>query len=239
MRNVLIVGASRGLGAALSADVLQAGDTAWLVSRSRPATVDLEDDVARHWLPLDLQAVDAGDRLAAALGDRPLDALIYNAGLWESTAFSAAYDFASTDPAENARIVQVNLQAAIACCQALLPHLRRARAAKVILIGSISAAANAGAPEVAYVASKFGLRGLAQALRAYLRPEGIAVTCLNPGTIATEIPYSDGIEPVLRQFGGCQLPMHDVVAVARCLLALSPAACAREIDLPAIAETWA
>jgi len=45
-----------------------------------------------------------------------------------------------------------------------------------------------------HLASKFGLRGAAHALRENLRRDRISVTCINLGDIATAIPYEDGVE---------------------------------------------
>lgn len=239
MKNILIVGASRGLGDALSQGLPQTGDTAWLVSRGKPQSLMQQDAVNRIWIEADLSSNAASQQIVAALDGQRLDALVYNVGIWESTAFSDDYDFEGINPVDHQRILQVNLLSAIHCIQAVLSNLRQANHAKVILIGSISGVENTGSPEVAYVASKFGVRGIAHALRENLRADGIAVTCINPGMIATEVSYETGIDQALAQFNGTQIPVHDVVAIARCILSLSPASCVKEISMPAMADTWA
>lgn len=233
MRQIVIIGASRGLGAAFNHGLPERGDRVWLVSRGRPA-LDLADGVERFWIQADLAEPDAAGRIAAALGAAPVDVLVYNAGIWEDTAFSADYDLARVPAAENARILTVNLGAALAVTQALLPNLKEAPAGKLILIGSTSGLENSRAPEAAYNASKFGLRGLAHGLREHLRPDGIAVTVLNPGSLATGLPYTADPAPTLERYGRAALPLSDVVALVRCLMHLSPAACVKEIDLPAM-----
>ncbi|WAL59874.1 SDR family NAD(P)-dependent oxidoreductase [Thermocoleostomius sinensis] len=239
MKNILILGASRGLGDALSRGLPQAGDTAWLVSRGKPQSLMQQDAVNRIWIEADLSSNTTSQQIVAALDGQKLDALVYNVGIWESTAFSDDYDFEEINPVDHERILQVNLLSAIHCIQAVLPNLRQANHAKIILIGSISGVENTGSPEVAYVASKFGVRGIAHALRENLRADGIAVTCMNPGMIATEVPYAAGIDQALAQFNGIQIPVHDVVAIARCILSLSHASCVKEISMPAMADTWA
>lgn len=239
MKNFLVVGASRGLGEALSRGLPQVGDTAWLVSRSKPQSLTQQDQVDRIWIEADLSSDAASHQLVTALKGQRLDALIYNAGIWESTAFSEAYNFAAIAPVDHQHIVQVNLLSAIHCIQAVLPNLKQASQANVILIGSISGIENTGSPEVAYVASKFGIRGIAHALRENLRADGIAVTCINPGMIATEVPYTDGIDQALAQLDNTQIPVHDVVAIVRCILSLSHASCVKEVTMPAMADTWA
>ncbi len=237
--NLLIVGASRGLGAAFAQGLPNSGDTVWMVSRQKPQFPNPDDEVHRIWIEADVAASDGVSRIVAALKDQAIDGLIYNVGIWEATAFSQTYRFEEISPLEHQRILQVNLGAAINCIQAILPHLRGSRKATVILISSISGVENVGSPEVGYVASKFGLRGVAHALRENLRSEGIAVSCINPGMIASEIPYEKGIEAALEAFSNSQLPVQDVVAIVRCILSLSPAACVKEVHMPALADTWA
>lgn len=237
MTNLIIFGASRGLGSAFSAGLPTPTDQLWLVSRTRPETLDRPDGVARHWLQADLnQPAEAAQTVAAALSTQPIDILIYNAGIWEARAFEPTYRFEDVPDAENLAILTVNLASAVVCIQKLLPNLRRSAAGKIILIGSTSGLDNIGAPEVAYGASKFGLRGLAHALREELRPDRIAVTCLNPGTIAATLPYDDGPQAAIARSGGAQIPVHDLVAIVKCLMSLSNATCVKEIDIPAMSD---
>jgi short-subunit dehydrogenase len=234
MKNILIVGASRGLGAAFGLGLAENGDTAWLVSRTEPYYLHQPDGVARHWIPADLSQPDAANRIKNDLGDVPLDAMIYNAGIWEASAFSSAYNFSRVSPEDNARIITVNLTAAINTVQALLPNLKHRTNPKVIFIGSTSGMENNHTPEVAYVASKYGLRGAANALREVLRPQGVAVSCLNPGTISS-VPFEQGIEAALATDPE-SIPPQDIVALVKCVLTLSGASCVKEIDLPALTD---
>ena len=236
MANILIIGASRGLGRAFSAGVPTVGDTVWLVSRSRP---DLEkgDGVTRLWIESDLSSRNAHRKVAEALADRILDVLIYNAGIWEDHAFESEYDFEKVDTEETQNIITVNLTSAITCVQGVLPNLKRSASGKIILIGSTSGLENTGSREVAYTASKFGIRGLGHALRENLRSDGIAVTCINPGEIAAEIPYERGAEEAISVYHGTRIPVQDLVALVRCLISLSRVACVKEIDLPAITDS--
>lgn len=235
MTNILIVGASRGLGAAFSAGVPAAGDKVWLVSRSRP-DLNQTDGVDRAWIEADLTNTDASAKMEQALAGARLDVLIYNAGIWESRAFQSDYDFEQVSADETRNIISVNLTAAIHCIQHVLPNLRLSPNAKIILIGSTSGLENADSPEVAYTASKFGLRGLAHALRENLRKDGIAVTCINPGELAAEIPYERGVQAAIAAYQGTRIPVHDIVALVRCVIGLSKVACVKEIDVPSMTD---
>jgi short-subunit dehydrogenase len=214
MANILIFGASRGLGAAFNMGVPQAGDALWLVSRGKP-DVSERDGVKRVWIQADLSQREASERIASALGNTWLDVVIYNAGIWEGSAFSRRYDVTAVSDDENERVITVNLTSAINCLGKLLPNLRQSSNAKVILIGSISGLENTRMPEVAYSASKFGLRGVAHALRESWRQHKIAVTCINPGSIG-------------------DLPASDLVEIVKCLMRLTNRTCVKEIDVPAM-----
>lgn len=235
MKNILLIGASRGLGQALNLGLPERDDSVWLVSRGQPL-LEAGDGVRRTWLKVDLAESGAAQKIAVALGGQRLDALIYNAGIWEDAAFGPGYDFEQVSQAENERILTVNLTAAIHCVQALLPNLRQSTNGKVILVSSISGLENTGAREVAYNASKFGLRGAAHALRENLRAEGIGVTVLNPGSIATQEPFNVSAEVVAKKYNGEQIPVHDLVAIVKCVLNLSRATVVKEIDVPALGD---
>lgn len=240
--NLLITGGSRGLGHGFSLGVPNQGDTVWLVSRGRPPSLDKADGVTRRWIEADLALPEASAKLAVALAGQPLDLLLYNAGIWEHNAFSSHYDFANVDLLETQQIINVNLVSMLACVQVLLPNLRQAAAGKIVLIGSTSGLENNRQPEVAYNASKFGVRGLAQALRQSLRQENITVTCINPGSICAgaSAPADElGREAVLSRYGNALLPMHDLVALVRCVLQLSTATNVAEIDVPAMGDEQA
>jgi short-subunit dehydrogenase len=237
MSTILLTGASRGLGHAFNLGLPEPGDSLWLVSRSEPK-MDASNGVTRHWIQADLSEPKAATTIAEALGNKPLDTLIYNAGIWENTAFSSHYNFEAIPEVETLNILNINLTVALLCVQKLLPNLYQSVQAKIILIGSTSGMDNPHVPEVAYNTSKMGLRGLAQALRENLRERLIPVTCINPGSIATvSATYEMGREATVAATHGKLIPMQDMVTLVRCVLSLSNATCVKEIDLPATADT--
>jgi short-subunit dehydrogenase len=235
MTATIIFGASRGLGAAFNLALPARGDRMWLVSRSRP-DLDYDDGVARHWIEADLSGADAAAKTAVALGTNSLDVAIYNAGIWESSAFSPGYSFDKVPDEETQNILTINLFSAITCLKAVLPNLRKSKAAKIILIGSTSGLDNIGQPEVAYTASKFGLRGVAHALREVVRKDGIAVTCLNPGNIGT-ITVTDGAISSTPHERRDMIPPQDLIEMVRCVTRLSNSSCVKEIDIMAMTDS--
>lgn len=237
MTRYLIIGASRGLGEVLHRTVPVAGDRCWLVSRSEPA-LDLADGVTRNWVPADLAEPGAAGVIAQAVGDATLDVVIYNAGIWEGAAFSPDYRFEEVSDEQDARVLAVNLTTAIPVLKRLIPALRRGVRPKIILIGSVNGLPYVNAPEVAYNASKFGLRGVAHALRAGLRRDRIAVTIVNPGSFG--VPrFVDGqlVNATSGDADSC-IPPQDLATLVRAIVSLSNASVVRELDVMAMDDPW-
>lgn len=236
MKRYLVFGASKGLGDAFVKGVPEQGDQVWIVSRNKPRSIDKADGVRRHWIAADLGRSDAAQTISEALQGEPIDLLIYNVGIWEKEGFEDHYSFDRDTPAEIAAIIQVNITSTITCIQALLPNLRSSDAGKIILIGSTAGLDHTNNAQVSFVASKFGLRGIAHALREHLRKDNIPVTCLNPGELAAEIPYEDGPDRAIAEYGGTRIPVQDVISLVKCIASLSKASCVKEIHMPAITD---
>jgi NAD(P)-dependent dehydrogenase (short-subunit alcohol dehydrogenase family) len=122
------------------------------------------------------------------------------------------------------RVFAVNVEAPYFLVQAALPYL--AGGGAVIFIGSTSGLDNSSGREVAYAASKFGLRGVTHALRENLRADGIAVTCLNPGNIGT-ITVERGIVSSSPHERREMIPPQDLIAIVKCVIGLSNASCVK------------
>jgi short-subunit dehydrogenase len=237
MMNFVIVGASKGLGDALVKGLPEKGDQVWIVSRSRPMSLTLDDGIHRSWIEADLSLSTSSNRIADVVIDEPIDVLIYNAGIWEKEGFQVHYDFEKDDPKDIANIIHVNTTSAIFCIQKLLPNLKKSKNAKIILIGSADGIENNESKQVTYVASKFGVRGIGNSLRENLRKYEIGVTCINPGNIAATIPFEEGLEKTLTTYKGTRIPVQDIVSLIKTITNLSKASCVKEINMPAMLDT--
>ena len=108
-----------------------------------------------------------------------LDGLVNNAGI----AVAAPLEF--VPPEELRYQLEVNLVGQVAVTQAFLPALRRAKG-RIVFMGSI--AGRSALPFLSpYAASKHALEAIADSLRLELRPFGIHVSIVEPGTIKTRI----------------------------------------------------
>lgn len=185
MKSILITGASTGIG---RAGALHFDSLGWRVFAGIRRDEDAEALKAKasdRLTPVKLDVTDdaaiaaAADELDSALDGAPLDALINNAGL----AISGPLEFL---PMEDFRAqLAVNLTGQVAVTQAMLPLLRRGKG-RIIFITSIGgriAFPYAGP----YHASKFGLEAVGDSLRQELRPWGIEVIIVEPGSVATDI----------------------------------------------------
>jgi NADP-dependent 3-hydroxy acid dehydrogenase YdfG len=190
-RAALVTGASRGIGAAVARRLALDGARVVLVARS---AVDLEALAAEIGgdaivVPCDLSAPHAVDHVLDALageGVESPDILVNNAGIF----FVAPAHETSVDAFRD--MLELNLVAPFALVRALLPAMRQRRAGHIVTVGSIADRV-AFAGNAAYAASKFGLRGLHEVLRAELKGTGVRASLVSPGPVDT--PLWDAVDP--------------------------------------------
>lgn len=220
-KTVLVVGASRGIGAAVAEHFSDAGYRIFAVSRT-PA-------IAGEWIQADLSRPEGIQALVRHIGDTPIDALLFMGGVWETNAFTKDFDFRQSSDAESRFVIAVNLIAPIEITKGLARNLAKTANPRAIYIGALSGRDRAASPEVANTASKFGLRGAIQALRLALHEEKIGFTVINPGNVATEEVLADIREGRFRQ--QIPIPMGDLISAIEWVFGLSQSVEVGEIDL--------
>jgi NAD(P)-dependent dehydrogenase (short-subunit alcohol dehydrogenase family) len=175
-RSVLVTGASSGIGAACVDRLAHGG---WHVLAGVRTDEDADRLRGQGAEPVTIDVTDAGSIEAAARRVDKLDGLVNNAGI----AVSMPVEFLPLD--ELRHQLEVNVVGQVAVLQALLPQLRAARG-RIVNVGSI--AGRSSLPFLgAYAASKHALEAITDALRIELRPFGIEVSIVEPGSIATPI----------------------------------------------------
>ncbi len=189
-RTCVITGAASGIGAALTLDLARRRAVLALVDRDaegleRVAALARElgaPEVSTHVVDLS----DGGDRLdlAAAVAERHggADLLVNNAGV----ALSGTFEQVSIKDFD--WLMEINLHAVIRTTKAFLPQLLSRPGAHVVNISSLFGLV-APPTQVAYVTSKFGVRGFSEALRHELAGQ-VGVTVVHPGGIRTNIATS-------------------------------------------------
>ena len=174
MPSALVTGASSGIGEACVRRLAKSGWRVYAGVRRDEDAERLRDDGVVPIL-LDVTKEDQ----VGAVAELDLDGVVANAGI----AIAGPAELVPL--AEWRRQLEVNVVGQVAVIQAALPALRRSRGRIVLMgsIGGISALPFLGP----YVASKFALEAIADSLRLELRPFGIRVAIVRPGTIATPI----------------------------------------------------
>jgi 3-oxoacyl-[acyl-carrier protein] reductase len=223
-KTIVVAGASRGIGLAVAEHLVSQCDRLLSVSRSQSAIGE--------WIQADLSELIGVEKVARAVGDDCLDALLYMGGTWETHAFTSQYNFEECSDEDIARVITVNLVAPIRLVKALLPALRRSRNPKIIFMGALSGLDNFSGREVANSASKFGLRGVVHSLREELRSQQIGVTVINPGNVGTPEVLADLAASKLSSYAA--IPLTDLLKIIDCILSLSRSTCIKEIDVPAM-----
>lgn len=209
---VVLTGASGGIGQAVAAALAQAGASLLLTGRS-PARLSAQaralqqrmPQVQVDWHEVDLQRMDSIASLAKQAADWRCNVLVHCAGVAEFGRFD------TSTPDRMSRILHTNLLAPMALTQALLPHLRSLPQAQVICVGSVLGAM--GLPGFSiYCASKFGLRGFAQALRRELADTAVRVQYLGPRSTRTTFNTTEVTD--YNQATGTAMDAPEVVAQA-------------------------
>jgi NAD(P)-dependent dehydrogenase (short-subunit alcohol dehydrogenase family) len=184
VRSVLITGASTGIGRATALRLDAAGWKVFAGVRREEDAEALRAAGGERLTPLTLDVTD-GEQIATAASqieaeaEGGLDGLVNNAGV-------AIPGPLETLPLEDfRRQVDVNLTAQVAVTQAMLPAIRQARG-RIVFLSSIGGRI-AFPLNGAYHAAKFGIEAVGDVFRQELRPWGIAVAIVEPGSIDTPI----------------------------------------------------
>jgi short-subunit dehydrogenase len=193
-RNALVTGGSGGIGAHVARALARAGTNVVVSGRREDALAAVVEELRGLGVRADSVVADLYDRAQAdvlverseaALG--PLDVLVNNAGVELASAFTRCTSEELTS------MVDLNLVAPLLLTRRALPGMLERGRGHVVFIASM--AGKIGAPyEACYVATKAGLVGLTQSLRAeYARaPVGFSVVC--PGFVAGDGMYQRMLE---------------------------------------------
>lgn len=222
----LITGGSRGIGYAIAEQfgargvkVAIAGTSGANLERARAslaargiAAEAITTDVRDH--PLVVAMVE---RTVAAFGG--LDILVNNAGVGRFV------NAANMTVAQWHEVIDTNLTGVFYCCSAALPHLRRRNGGYIINISSL-AGKNNFVGGSAYCASKAGLNAFSEALMMEVRHDGIRVSTVMPGSVATEFM---GRAPDARD--AWKLTSDDVAQVVVDLVAHNPRSLPSRVEI--------
>jgi NAD(P)-dependent dehydrogenase (short-subunit alcohol dehydrogenase family) len=186
----VVTGGSRGIGRAIAEQLLDMGYSVVITAkeneRLRKAAAEMSKKGMVEYFACDLSDIKEIDALCKFISDKKtaLNVLVNNAGIWAegdtSTAKMDVYD----------RMMNTNTRGAFYLTQKLLPMLKKAKNARIIITSSThgldASRADGRADATLYAMSKWGLRSWAKFLREEVRPFGIGVTVMYPGPVLTD-----------------------------------------------------
>ncbi len=178
---VMVSGGGRGLGAAITRALIDAGWTVSLGLRDLTQADQFGDAISAH--PFD--ATDPASALAwvdATVAQHGhLNALVNNAGILRMVDF----DKGSEDDLDD--LWAINVKAPFRLIRAALPHLRACGEGRVVNIASTDAKRFRQGTSVGYSMTKHALLAMTQATRAAGYDDGVRATALCPGAIDTDL----------------------------------------------------
>lgn len=187
----IVTGASRGIGRAIADTLAAVGCNVVIAARNQADCQAVAEAIsargagAAFGVACDVRSsADCENLVAATIGHfQHLDILVNNAGI-------GGFKTVEQMPVEHwDAVMGTNLSGVFYCTHAALPHLKRTGTAWVINIGSL-AGKNAFPGGAAYNASKFGLIGFSEALMQEVRHDGVRVSYIMPGSVATDFDGS-------------------------------------------------
>jgi NAD(P)-dependent dehydrogenase (short-subunit alcohol dehydrogenase family) len=219
---VLVTGGGSGIGLAVAGAFLKEGARVAITGRDagklRRAADSLNggDRLLTH--AADVADPAQVDALVKAVLARfgVLDVLVNNAGvnLKKRT-------FRELTPESWQQVIRANLDGAFYCIQAVLPHMLGRRDGQIINISSVAGKRAGPLGGAAYVASKFGLTGLATCLAAEEKDSGVRVCSIFPGEVNTPI-LDVRPQAVTQEQRRNMLQPEDVAAAVLFVAALPP-----------------
>jgi short-subunit dehydrogenase len=205
--NVLITGATGGIGHAIARAFAARGANLTLTGRRRDVLEPLASEVHGRAVACDLSVRGDVDRLVGEAGE--VDVLVANAALPASGML--------TDLTQEQidRMLEVNLRAPVALARTFAPGMIARRRGHMVFISSLSGKAASPVSSI-YSATKFGVRGFALALREDLHQFGVGVSVVLPGFISDAGMFVDSGAELPRGIG-TRSPENVAAAVLRAI----------------------
>jgi short-subunit dehydrogenase len=179
----VVTGASTGIGYELAKVCAEQGFEL-VIAADEPAIQQAADDMRQHGVQVeavqaDLATTEGVDQLIAAIGGRPVAALLANAGR------GLGKGFLDQDFPDIRRVVDTNVTGTLYLLHKVAREMRARGSGRILITGSI-AGFMPGTVQAVYNGTKALLDSFSFALRAELKDSGVTVTCLMPGATETE-----------------------------------------------------
>lgn len=177
--NILVTGASRGIGKTIAKSLLSYGNV-YVTARNEEKLKEFGNEM---YFVCDLSKEEDLLKLGDFIQEKNIDILVNNAG---------EYTYCGIEDTEISKLnemLSINLKAPIYLMHSAIPHMKKNKFGRVINIGSISGVMGEAYASM-YSATKAGLIGLSKATGLELAEFGITVNTINPGWVDTELGKS-------------------------------------------------
>ncbi len=189
----LVTGGTRGIGFSIAEALLVEGARVFVCGREAATLKGALEDLKRtgseraEGMAADVRRYEDCRKLVRAAAERfgGLDILVNNAGIGVFKPVD------QLTPEEWDATIETNLSGTFYCCHEAIPFMRQRAGGYIFNISSL-AGVNPFAGGSAYNASKFGLNGFSEALMQDVRYDGIRVSYLMPGSVATDFGGAPG-----------------------------------------------
>jgi short-subunit dehydrogenase len=213
-QNILITGASSGLGRGMAVEFAKLGRNLALCARRVENLEQLKQELQliNPDIQVFIRALDVNDHeqvftvFKAFTEDMgSLDRVIVNAGMGKGAAIGTGYFHA------NKQTAITNFVSALAQCEAAMAVFRAQNAGHLVTISSVSAVRGARRALTVYAASKAALTSMTEGIRIDVRNTPIQVTTIHPGFIRTEINQKVKTVPFIVDLEtGCKAIVKDI-----------------------------
>lgn len=177
--NILVTGATRGIGKAIAEMCLKDGYNLFATGRNEKLL-----ECYKNYLISDLSTLAGMKEIGDYILENKIDVLINNAGEYLYTPIDKGVDLSDLE-----HIVKLNLEAPIYLISKAVNYMKEQRFGRIINIGSISGVMGEANASL-YSATKAGLIGATKALALELAEYGITVNTINPGWVDTDLGNS-------------------------------------------------
>ena len=225
----MVSGANRGMGAVIAARLAADGYRLSLGARRTDVLAESAPDIGPERLLLnhhDATDLDSARRWVEDTVERfgGIDVLVNNAGIVDRTGLE------SMDEDVLDEMWAVNVKGPLRLTRLALPHLRRSGSGRVINMASLSAKRVKGDGLPGYSMTKYALLALSHATRQVGWDDGVRVTAVCPGPVATDMMDPD--DDTITQ-------PEDVADLVATLIALPNTASVSELLITCSLEAWA
>ena len=235
----VVTGGGRGIGRSIARLLAHQGASVAIIGRDLCALSDTESTIrtesTSHVVAVagDVTRLEVVKAFSATVRRElgPINIVVNNAAGWSSEAFF------KMDEAAMAAMIDPTIKGAMWISQAFWEDLKRSQPGHIVNITTLGARPGRSNANPAYVAAKFGLAGLTDSLRRLAIKDGIRVTEILPGSVASEFDLDTEDSVVEAKHGRLRMPPREIAEAVVYAVTRTSSAMVEEIRISS-ADDW-